>query len=170
MASPKCALLLLLLAAAVSAQDPQYDPNPHYSYSYAVADPVTGDTKNQQEARDGDVVRGSYSVVEPDGNLRVVDYAADPVSGFTASVRRGPAGSVAAPARVAPVVAPVAPVVAPVAPVIPAPGQIYNPYYSRSPYNRGALGYPGYSGYPGYTGYTGYRGYPGYTGYPGVAY
>lgn len=55
-------------------------------------DPLTGDNKQQSESRDGGVVKGSYSLTEPDGTLRVVDYTADPVTGFNAVVKRiGPA-------------------------------------------------------------------------------
>lgn len=55
-------------------------------------DPVTGDNKAQTETRDGGVVKGSYSLSEPDGTIRVVDYTADSVSGFNAVVKRvGPA-------------------------------------------------------------------------------
>lgn len=42
---------------------------------------MTGDAKSQQETRSGDVVQGSYSLVEPDGNRRTVEYTADPVQG-----------------------------------------------------------------------------------------
>ncbi|XP_055643383.1 larval cuticle protein A2B-like [Toxorhynchites rutilus septentrionalis] len=83
-----------------------YDPNPQYSYSYSVADAVTGDNKNQQESRSGDVVTGSYSLIEPDGVQRVVEYTADPVNGFNAVVHRGPIA--------AKVVAPVAKFAAPI--------------------------------------------------------
>lgn len=38
--------------------------------------------------RDGDVVKGQYSLVEPDGSVRVVDYVADPVNGFNAVVSK----------------------------------------------------------------------------------
>ncbi|CAB3371590.1 Hypothetical predicted protein [Cloeon dipterum] len=69
----------------------EYDANPHYSYSYAVNDALTGDSKTQQESRDGDVVQGSYSLVEPDGSRRIVDYTADPVNGFNAVVHKEPA-------------------------------------------------------------------------------
>lgn len=66
--------------------------HPKYQYNYGVADGVTGDQKSQHEVRDGGVVKGSYSVVEPDGSVRVVDYAADDVNGFNAVVKRiGPA-------------------------------------------------------------------------------
>ncbi|XP_068086144.1 larval cuticle protein A2B-like [Anabrus simplex] len=94
------------LAVAAAAIDTDYDPNPQYSYGYDVKDGLTGDSKNQQETRSGDVVQGSYSLVEPDGTTRTVEYAADPVNGFNAVVHRTPAVApapvaVAAPARLA---------------------------------------------------------------------
>lgn len=99
-------------------------PNPGYSFNYAVNDPHTGDNKAQWETRHGDVVEGAYSLVEPDGNIRLVEYTADPVRGFNAVVKRtGPnIHSVALPVakieHVAPVVEHVAPVVEHVAPVV----------------------------------------------------
>ncbi|XP_044739601.1 cuticle protein 7-like [Chrysoperla carnea] len=74
-----------------------YDPHPQYSFEYAVNDASTGDSKSQHESRDGDVVQGSYSLLEPDGSRRTVDYTADPVNGFNAVVHRE-AGSHPAPA------------------------------------------------------------------------
>lgn len=50
-------------------------------------DEETGDQKSQHETRDGDVVRGRYSLREPDGRLRVVTYTADAIHGFNAVVR-----------------------------------------------------------------------------------
>lgn len=61
---------------------------PGYSYNYAVRDPHSHDNKAQWETRYGDVVKGSYSLVEPDGALRVVDYKADALSGFNAVVKK----------------------------------------------------------------------------------
>ncbi|XP_014244929.1 larval cuticle protein A1A-like [Cimex lectularius] len=69
-------------------EDAEYDANPQYSFSYDVQDSVTGDAKSQSESRSGDVVQGSYSLVEPDGSRRTVDYTADPVNGFNAVVRK----------------------------------------------------------------------------------
>ncbi|CAB0012381.1 unnamed protein product [Nesidiocoris tenuis] len=68
-----------------------YDPHPQYSYSYQIQDALTGDQKEQHESRDGDVVQGSYSLVEPDGSVRTVEYTADPVNGFNAVVHKGAA-------------------------------------------------------------------------------
>ncbi|XP_034841415.1 cuticle protein 7-like [Maniola hyperantus] len=66
---------------------------PRYEFNYAVNDPSTGDNKAQSEVRDGDVVKGSYSLTEPDGTLRVVEYTADAARGFNAIVKRiGAAG------------------------------------------------------------------------------
>ncbi|XP_015586367.1 cuticle protein 19.8 [Cephus cinctus] len=73
-----------------------YDPNPQYSFSYSVADGLTGDNKAQEETRNGDVVQGSYSLVEPDGSRRIVSYAADPINGFNAVVQKDPAITVKA--------------------------------------------------------------------------
>ncbi|XP_017779379.1 PREDICTED: cuticle protein 18.6-like [Nicrophorus vespilloides] len=65
-----------------------YYAPPKYVYKYGVNDYHTGDIKSQQESRDGDVVKGSYSVVEPDGTIRTVDYTADKHSGFNAVVHK----------------------------------------------------------------------------------
>lgn len=48
----------------------------------------TGDLKSQWEQRDGDKVKGSYSVLEPDGSIRTVDYTADDLHGFNAVVKK----------------------------------------------------------------------------------
>lgn len=61
---------------------------PKYGFDYGVNDPHTGDIKSQSEHRDGDVVKGSYSLVEPDGTTRVVEYTADDHNGFNAVVKR----------------------------------------------------------------------------------
>lgn len=44
-------------------------------------------------------MQGSYSLVEPDGTRRIVEYTADPVQGFNAVVHKEPiAAKVVAPA------------------------------------------------------------------------
>lgn len=88
--------------AAKAVVDADYDPNPQYSYAYDIQDALTGDSKSQHEERSGDVVHGSYSLVEPDGTRRTVDYTADPVNGFNAVVHKEPLG-VAVKAVAAPV-------------------------------------------------------------------
>lgn len=59
---------------------------PKYEYTYSIADGHTGDQKSQQEVRDGDVVKGSYSFHEADGSIRTVEYTADDHNGFNAVV------------------------------------------------------------------------------------
>ncbi|XP_055851559.1 cuticle protein 7 [Episyrphus balteatus] len=61
-----------------------------YEFRYSVHDVGTGDIKDQQEIREGDQVRGRYSLIEPDGNRRVVEYSSDPLLGFNANVRHEP--------------------------------------------------------------------------------
>lgn len=51
-------------------------------------DKHTKDIKSQHESRDGDVVKGYYSLYEPDGTVRIVYYTADKKSGFNAQVER----------------------------------------------------------------------------------
>uniref|UniRef100_A0A1I8NC32 Cuticle protein n=1 Tax=Musca domestica TaxID=7370 RepID=A0A1I8NC32_MUSDO len=94
----------------------EYDPHPQYKFGYGVQDAVSGDTKTQVEERDGDVVRGEYSLIDADGYKRTVQYTADPVHGFNAVVSREPLVAkavVAAPAAVVKTVAPVAQYTAP---------------------------------------------------------
>ncbi|XP_017781386.1 PREDICTED: larval cuticle protein A2B-like [Nicrophorus vespilloides] len=76
------------LAHAPIVKTIEYQAPPKYAFSYGVKDPVTGDSKEQQETRDGDVVHGSYSLVEPDGSKRIVEYTADDVNGFNAVVHK----------------------------------------------------------------------------------
>ncbi|KAM3962324.1 cuticle protein 19-like [Aphomia sociella] len=63
-----------------------YHAHPKYDYSYSVSDPHTGDHKTQHEVRDGDVVKGEYSLLQPDGTFRKVTYTADDHNGFNAVV------------------------------------------------------------------------------------
>jgi hypothetical protein len=58
-----------------------------YSYEYGVKDVTTGDEKSHTETRTGDNVVGRYTVVEPDGSLRIVSYTAGK-GGFNAVVER----------------------------------------------------------------------------------
>ncbi|XP_050350384.1 cuticle protein 7-like [Nymphalis io] len=59
----------------------------HYDFQYSVHDEHTGDIKQQQESRAGDDVHGSYSLVQPDGVHRIVEYTSDKEHGFNAIVR-----------------------------------------------------------------------------------
>lgn len=71
------------------------DENPRYAYEYSVDDSHTGDKKSQKEERDGEVVKGEYSLVEPDGSIRTVTYYADWDNGFFANVSKTPAAGAA---------------------------------------------------------------------------
>ncbi|CAL7952585.1 unnamed protein product [Xylocopa violacea] len=104
-------------SAATVVRAENFDPNPQYSFSYSVADGLTGDNKAQEETRNGDVVQGSYSLIEPDGSRRVVSYAADPINGFNAVVQKDPSITV----KTAVATAPVSPVATAVRPVVASP-------------------------------------------------
>lgn len=80
-----------------------YDPHPQYTYAYDVQDSLTGDSKSQQETRNGDIVSGSYSFIEADGTRRIVEYTADPVNGFNAVVHREPVAVIKPALKVAPI-------------------------------------------------------------------
>ncbi|XP_045515038.1 cuticle protein 8-like [Pieris brassicae] len=89
---------------------------PRYVFNYGVKDPHTGDIKSQQEERNGDVVRGSYSLVEPDGSTRTVTYTADDHNGFNAVVHK--TGHYTHPVRVH---TPALPPAVPLVPSLPVP-------------------------------------------------
>ncbi|TMW41462.1 hypothetical protein DOY81_013457 [Sarcophaga bullata] len=99
-----------VVAKAALVEPEIVDAHPQYKFAYNVQDNLTGDSKTQEETRDGDVVRGSYSLIEPDGSRRIVNYYADPINGFNAVVSKDV--PVVAKAVAAPVVAAPAPVVA----------------------------------------------------------
>ncbi|CAG9858810.1 unnamed protein product [Phyllotreta striolata] len=75
-----------LYAKGVHHED--YNAHPKYEFNYGVEDGHTGDHKSQHESRDGDVVKGYYTVAEPDGTLRTVHYTADDHNGFNAVVEK----------------------------------------------------------------------------------
>lgn len=80
---PNKTILLINLNDSVHFQAPA-----NYKFGYAVKDPHTGDEKEAWEARHGDQVKGSYSLVEPDGTKRIVDYTSDKHHGFNAVVKK----------------------------------------------------------------------------------
>ncbi|XP_012275141.1 cuticle protein 21 isoform X2 [Orussus abietinus] len=69
-------------------EEVDYMGYPKYSFNYGVIDGYTGDSKSAWEERDGDTVKGEYSVVEEDGTIRTVSYTADDHNGFNAVVTR----------------------------------------------------------------------------------
>lgn len=68
--------------------DEDYEDHPKYEYKYGVEDHHSGDQKSHHEERDGDVVKGEYSLVEADGTIRTVKYTADKQNGFQAIVSK----------------------------------------------------------------------------------
>lgn len=62
-------------------------------------------------------MKGSYSLIEPDGSRRTVNYYSDPVNGFNAVVQKD------IPVAAAPVIA-AKQVVAPVAPLAPVAAKV----------------------------------------------
>ncbi|KAG5875580.1 hypothetical protein JTB14_009193 [Gonioctena quinquepunctata] len=89
------------VAYARNVATEEYAPA-HYEFGYGVEDPHTGDVKSHQETREGDYVKGSYSLIEADGSKRIVEYTVDPLSGFNAVVHKQ-AGAAPAYAKAAPV-------------------------------------------------------------------
>ncbi|EDW18962.1 cuticle protein 8 [Drosophila mojavensis] len=61
--------------------------HPKYQFDYGVKDTKTGDIKQQWETRDGDKVKGGYTMKEADGRTRIVEYTADDHNGFQAVVK-----------------------------------------------------------------------------------
>ncbi|XP_063980677.1 cuticle protein 19.8-like [Diachasmimorpha longicaudata] len=108
---------------AVLARLEDFDAAPQYSFAYDVQDALTGDSKAQYETRNGDIVQGSYSLIEADGTRRIVDYTADPVNGFNAVVNREPAVAVASAATA----------VLPAAPVVSSPAVVAKSVVPGSP-------------------------------------
>lgn len=81
----------------LTTSPPPLQAYPKYSFNYGIKDPHTGDIKSQTEERDGDAVKGQYSLVEPDGSVRTVDYTADDHNGFNAVVHKTAPKVIAAP-------------------------------------------------------------------------
>ncbi|KAL0840219.1 hypothetical protein ABMA28_015508 [Loxostege sticticalis] len=104
-------------AKVLVAHHEEEDSHPKYEYSYSVADGHSGDNKSQQESRDGDVVKGSYSFHEADGSVRTVEYTADDHNGFNAVVHNTAPTAAPVVYKSAPVVYKAAPVVYKAAPV-----------------------------------------------------
>ncbi|XP_065341005.1 cuticle protein [Cloeon dipterum] len=90
-ARPQAANALRRVPAQQTQQpEEDYDPNPAYNFSFDVKDDQFTNYQNRKEQREGDQIKGSYSVVDSDGFIRTVTYTADPVGGFKAEVIREP--------------------------------------------------------------------------------
>lgn len=62
--------------------------NSSYQFGFDVKDDEYTNYQQRKEVRDGNVIKGSYSVVDSDGFIRTVTYTADPKEGFKADVVR----------------------------------------------------------------------------------
>lgn len=71
-------------------EDEEFESNPSYQFGFDVKDDEYTNYQNRKEVRDGNVIKGSYSVVDSDGFIRTVTYTADPKEGFKADVVREP--------------------------------------------------------------------------------
>ncbi|KAK3908033.1 Cuticle protein 19 [Frankliniella fusca] len=85
-AAPAIASYAAPAVAYSKVAEPEIIAYPRYAFKYGVQDGKTGDVKDQAEERDGDVVKGEYSLLQPDGRKRVVSYVSDKVNGFNAVV------------------------------------------------------------------------------------
>lgn len=65
----------------------EYHSHPKYKFEYGVKDEKTGDHKSHWEHRDGDVVKGEYTLEDADGTHRIVEYTSDKKNGFNAVVK-----------------------------------------------------------------------------------
>lgn len=57
-----------------------------FDFAYAVNDEYNGNIHSHNENSDGDVTRGEYSVVLPDGRIQLVKFTADKQTGYLAEV------------------------------------------------------------------------------------
>ncbi|KAK5649245.1 hypothetical protein RI129_000274 [Pyrocoelia pectoralis] len=62
----------------------------NYEFEYGISDPHTGDHKSQWEKKEDGVIYGMYSLLDPDGSMRIVEYTADSINGFRAVVKKIP--------------------------------------------------------------------------------
>ncbi|KAG7166326.1 Pro-resilin-like 11 [Homarus americanus] len=91
-------LLLALVAVAAADKRPatgygappvssEESEPPKYGFDWAVQDGESGNDFGQQEARDNDNTKGSYTVQLPDGRLQTVTYYVDGDSGYVVDVK-----------------------------------------------------------------------------------
>lgn len=71
-------------------QEDENEGNSSYQFGFDVKDDEYTNYQQRKEVRDGNVIKGSYSVVDSDGFIRTVTYTADPKEGFKADVVREP--------------------------------------------------------------------------------
>ncbi|KAL1497022.1 hypothetical protein ABEB36_008053 [Hypothenemus hampei] len=57
------------------------------SYMFEYVIDADGILSQQTEEKFNNIVRGSYSFLQPDGKIRMVRYKADPITGFRAHIK-----------------------------------------------------------------------------------
>jgi len=86
-AAPIVSAKTILPVAAPVIKTVENDAYPQYQFAYNVNDAITGDNKAHEEIRDGDIVKGYYTLLESDGSTRKVSYYADPINGKLRSLK-----------------------------------------------------------------------------------
>ncbi|CAG4997467.1 unnamed protein product [Parnassius apollo] len=90
-----CCLVMATTSMVNQAPQPLYLPSeyqqqtPQYNFAYGTNDANTGNYKSQQDNYRGDNVLGQYSLLQPNGITRNVDYRANDYSAFNALVNNG---------------------------------------------------------------------------------
>ncbi|CAL4180019.1 unnamed protein product [Meganyctiphanes norvegica] len=79
-------LVVLGLTLGAPTYDNQKPKGMPYDFGYGVQDEYRGVAYDHSEDSDGNVVRGSYSVLLPDGRMQIVTYEADHENGYRANV------------------------------------------------------------------------------------
>lgn len=88
--SNECILVVLkdiALIITMCLQGHVHIPGMPYDFNYAVKDDYFGTDYSHNAISDGDVVKGQYRVVLPDGRTQIVSYTADWKTGFHADVQ-----------------------------------------------------------------------------------
>ncbi|CAB3376596.1 Hypothetical predicted protein [Cloeon dipterum] len=73
------------------------DGTPNYDFRYAAQDAMTGNYQVQEEHCEDGKVSGTYSMSDPNGDLRVITYVSDKRGNFQSEVRIEPGGAVLTP-------------------------------------------------------------------------
>ncbi|XP_027237316.1 cuticle protein 7-like [Penaeus vannamei] len=121
-------------APKYSAPHASYEKGMPFDFAYGVVDHYSGNDYSHNSNSDGNVVKGEYRVLLPDGRTQIVSYTADHVNGYVAEVTYEgeahypetkpyqPAPAYSAPA---PAYSPPAPAYSAPAPAYEAPEQTY---------------------------------------------
>lgn len=68
-----------------STQQGEHEPGMPFDFTYAVKDDVGNDFSHNAESN-GDVVKGEYRTLLPDGRTQIVKYTADWKNGYNAEI------------------------------------------------------------------------------------